>query len=422
MGWRQARRSLLPCALACSFLSPDAEAHFRLNASIRIVHIERLPKGVRLYMRLPTPLVYSRYLVGVASPDQAIEVPYVVSAEERGSVVHYVDTEALHADPLGYGRLVADGHRFVLDGQEIAPRVEAAVVHPIRLEPRFAELAEAKAATRAAPYAPGEAARYVGDTVTDVRFFYESDHSDGEIRFSAAVPDGFQATASIANLFLDYIGGERRITRASGLLTEPVVLNTAATTAALTFVEQGIWHILEGFDHLLFVVCLIMGASSIRALLWRVTGFTLGHTVTLIVGFLGYTPAAPWFIPSVETAIALSIVYAGMIAILETTRSSTFPITVLIGLLHGLGFAFVLSQMLNLEAPHLLVSLISFNIGVEIGQVGIVLAFWPALHLIGRRWPKAHRFAVFGLSSAAISVALYWTVQRLTVLVGALFA
>jgi hypothetical protein len=413
---------LAAAVLLGAFAAFPATAHFRLNTNIRIFHLERLDEDLRIYLRMPTPLVYSQYLAQADTPDQAIEAPYIVSGEEGGQRVHRIDVAALEADPPGFARLVAAGYRMAVSGREIAPEVEAVVVYPAALQPRFAERAEARASLQGPVYPPGSPPAFVGDTVTDLQLFYPSDSAEGEIRISGVVPEGFGTAMFVANVFLDEVDGERQITRATGLLAEPVVLNTSILTAASTFVEQGVWHILEGLDHVLFVLCLVIGATTIGALLWRVTGFTVGHSVTLIAGFLGYTPSGAWFIPGVETAIAISIVYAGAIAVLNRSGASALPVTAAMGLLHGFGFSFVLSDMLSLEAPHLLLSLISFNIGVEIGQVAIVLAVWPPLFLLGRRWGRARRAGVVATASLAIAVALYWTFERGTALVAMLAA
>lgn len=74
--------------------------------------------------------------------------------------------------------------------------------------------------------------------------------------------------------------------RATGLLAEAITVSRSAWLAAWTFVTEGARHILEGYDHVLFVICLIIGATTSAGLLWRVTGFTLGHSITLAMGFL----------------------------------------------------------------------------------------------------------------------------------------
>jgi hypothetical protein len=139
--------------------------------------------------------------------------------------------------------------------------------------------------------------------------------------------------------------------------------------------------------------------------------------VTLIAGFFGYAPQGAWFIPAVETAIALSIIYAGMVALLARKEGATFVITALIGLLHGFGFSFVLRSMLDLDAPHVWVSLLSFNLGVELGQVAIVAVVWLAFLAIARLSPPASLYGRKAVALVAIAIALLWTGERVTGLV-----
>src|SRR5262249_55913678 len=144
---------------------------------------------------------------------------------------------------------------------------------------------------------------------------------------------------SLANLLIDHNAGETRTFRAVGSLESPIVVGNAALAltpatekvlswggAVRAFVWQGILHILQGTDHVLFVVCLTIGAVGLTNLLWRATGFTLGHTVTLTAGSFGLVPAAPWFVPAIEVAIALSIIYAGLVALLGRAGGATFLI------------------------------------------------------------------------------------------------
>jgi hypothetical protein len=179
-----------------------------------------------------------------------------------------------------------------------------------------------------------------------------------------------------------------------------------------TFVWQGILHILEGTDHVLFILCLTIGALGLTNLLWRVTGFTLGHTVTLTAGSFGFVPAAPWFVPAIEAAIALSIIYAGTVALLRRAGGATFLITVAIGLLHGFGFSFVLLRILQIDSPTLWPSLLSFNLGVEFGQVGVILLVWPVLRAAERWAPHYAGYGRIAIVMPAIAIAVMWTIER----------
>ena len=174
-------------------------------------------------------------------------------------------------------------------------------------------------------------------------------------------------------------------------------------------------------DSVLFVVCLVIGAATLRSLLARVTGFTLGHSVTLAAGFFGFVPSGAWFVPAVETGIALSIIYAAVIAIRPLsgpgdTEWSTFAVTCVIGLLHGLGFSFVLQNILQVTSPNIWQSLLAFNVGVEIGQLAIVLAVWPLFYLMRHTNTAVWRVAQIGTALGCIAVASMWTANRIGML------
>ncbi|MBO6894297.1 MAG: HupE/UreJ family protein [Roseibium sp.] len=206
---------------------------------------------------------------------------------------------------------------------------------------------------------------------------------------SSTLDPGLPDQDKTANLILDYGPGGTKLFRAQGLLQDSVTVSRSSLSAVMTFIEEGIRHILEGFDHVLFVLCLVIGARTLSSLAWRVTGFTIGHSITLSAGFFGFVPKGAWFIPAVEAAIAFSIVYAAVIAIWpgkreQTSEKSMVLVTGAIGLLHGLGFSFVLKNILQVTSPDIWQSLLAFNVGVEIGQLAIVLVVWPALWLLAR--------------------------------------
>jgi len=203
-------------------------------------------------------------------------------------------------------------------------------------------------------------------------------------------------------------------------MAQPIEVSHSALEAAWTFVREGVRHILEGTDHVLFVLCLVLGAAKLGALAWRVTGFTIGHSVTLTLGFFGYVPTGTWFIPLVETGIALSIVYAAAVSLIAIGHRMTTLVTAALGLLHGLGFSFVLSEILKLESPNLWQSLLAFNVGIEVGQLVIVLAIWPLLMFVAKRFPKRIAAVRWAVALPCILVATIWTGERAAQLLSSL--
>lgn len=405
--------------LALALLAPAAQAHFLLNINIRVIHVQHLDDGLRVLLRLPMPYVVAQ-LTGAPRADGTVApAPYTTNRREDGALMHYLDLTALRADPMGLGQLVADGHDLMVEGTRLPASVEQVRVFPGLSQQPFATLDEAIRAFDAPLYPDDTAATFVGDTVVDVMLRYRTGGAVYAYSFGSTLDPGLEGQDETANLLLDHFPGEALVFRERGLLQTPIDVTRSALAAAYTFVVEGVRHILEGTDHVLFVLCLTIGAVGFKNLLWRVTGFTLGHTVTLIVGFLGYAPSAPWFIPAVEAGIALSIIYAGVIAVMNRPGAGTFIITAAIGLLHGLGFSFVLHEILRVDAPNLWQSLLSFNLGVEVGQVAIVLLVWPLLWLLARRgarWLATGRWIV---ALPCITLAALWTGERVMMILEA---
>jgi len=158
------------------------------------------------------------------------------------------------------------------------------------------------------------------------------------------------------------------------------------------------------------VVCLALGIGARTRLVWIVTAFTLGHSVTLIATFLGATPQWPWFIPAVETAIAATVLYAAAAAYFR--RMDSVAVIAGVGLLHGLGFSFVLGDILGRDAPNLVPALAAFNVGIEIGQLAIIAVTLATVAMLTR----LSRAATPVLRDAALAgiaaMSAWWVIER----------
>ena len=411
-------RLFLLLALLCVAFVPQAQGHFLLNINIRVIHVEHLEDGLRVYLRLPMPYLVAK-LTGPAQADGTVApAPFTTNEVKNGELLHRIDLEALRRDPLGLGRLVADGHQLTVDGRALVGEVEQVRVLGGLSQSPFATLEEAKRSFEGPLYSEGEAAAFVGDLVVDSVLRYRLGASVEAYSLSSSLDPGLEGQEETANVLLDYLpGSDPLVFRLRGLLSEPVEVSRSRLAAAVSFVLEGIRHILEGTDHVLFVLCLTIGALGLGNLLWRVTGFTLGHTVTLIAGFFGFVPAGAWFVPAVETGIALSIIYAAVIAIVSRPSGATLAVTTLIGLLHGLGFSFVLHEILRVDAPNLWQSLLAFNLGVELGQVGIVLLVFPAMLLLSTINKRAASLGRSAIAYVCMAIAAVWTGERILMVI-----
>jgi len=175
------------------------------------------------------------------------------------------------------------------------------------------------------------------------------------------------------------------------------------------YLQQGYIHILpRGLDHILFVLALFFASTRLKSLVWQVSAFTLAHTLTLALAVLGYVRLDPAI---VEPIIALSIAFVAIENVIFKDMTRWRPALVFaFGLFHGLGFAGVLSDY-GLPQDQLLVSLLSFNVGVEAGQLTIVAACWLALHRFADAawYPWLVRIA----SGAIALMALWWAFERI---------
>ena len=181
--------------------------------------------------------------------------------------------------------------------------------------------------------------------------------------------------------------------------------------AAWRFVVLGFDHILDGIDHLLFLFCLVVPFRSFWALVPIITSFTMGHSITLIAAALGLTPQALWFPPLIETLIALSIVYMAFENILGAKLKNRWMIAFSFGLVHGFGFSFALSEVLQFGGSHLLTSLVSFNVGVEFGQLFVLALTVPLLEFLFRKvLPEVGGIVV--LSALLAHTGWHWMTER----------
>lgn len=402
---------LLVCSLGG--LQP-AHSHFNLNLNIRIFHIDHVNDGLDVYLRVPMPYLVAN-LAGPEQPDGTrTPAPFTSNGLVDGQLMHYIDYEAIQRAPEELAKLAADGHQIRHNGKVLQAQAVRVLVYRGLSQPPYSTLQEAKDAFTDNIQEIISPPPFVGDAVADVLLQLRPGFNITRYSLASSLDPGLEGQEDTANLIVDYFGQDTQIYRISGLLQEPVEISHSAWAAALTFVTEGMRHILAGYDHVLFVACLVIGATTLVGLAWRITGFTIGHSVTLSLGFFGYSPKADWFIPLIESGIALSIVYAALLAVQNSkdTIRSGFVVTMLIGMLHGFGFSFVLQEILGVSSPNIWVSLLAFNIGVEIGQLAIIMLIWPVLMLVTHRNAAAGNVIKWVVAIGAIAIASLWLGQR----------
>ncbi|HEY2422333.1 MAG TPA: HupE/UreJ family protein [Neobacillus sp.] len=185
------------------------------------------------------------------------------------------------------------------------------------------------------------------------------------------------------------------------------MVESNSTSGWISFLKLGMNHILSGYDHLLFLLSLLIARQSFKQFVKVITAFTIAHSLTLTLTVLGLIHV-PTMI--VEPAIAISICYVALENIFRKSVSYRWVLTFLFGLIHGMGFADILTAM-NIPKGELAIDLASFNIGIEIIQLAIVIILSPLLILLHRS--KISRKAIVSISTIAFLLGGMWLIQRL---------
>lgn len=315
---------------------------------------------------------------------------------------------------------------------------------------------EIKQATPAVAAWVGKGIRWqCGDAVLDPAWRFEAleQRTDGRyIRMATALECGATQALALDYRLMQGIDPTHRLLVSGQLGGQPLAAvlapdgrsrtdlrtvggSTAAPEAATArsgpatlahFVSEGVHHILEGYDHLAFLLALLLpitllrrhGAAQavpaagpwggVKALLLTVTSFTVGHSVTLVLAGLGWvTVSGNW----VEPAIAISIGVSALLNLFPVKGLRSDLLALCFGLVHGLGFSGALVEA-GVSGGLLVWALAGFNLGVEAGQL-MVVAVWCAVSLLLARWSGYRTVVVKGGSVALIVLSLYWTMQRM---------
>jgi hypothetical protein len=391
---RRGGRTAAALALALTALLPVRPAAHEIPADVRIQAFVK-PEGDRLHLLVRVPLGAMRDVNFPADADGFLDIARADPALRTAALLWIANEVEVFEDGgrVGAGRLV--GARVSLPSDRSFGSYDEALAHltGARL-PADARL----------PWQQG---------LLDVLFDYpiRSEHS----RFSLRL--GLERLGVRVSTVLRFVapGGAVRAFEYAG---NPgvVQLDPRWHQAALRFVELGFFHILDGVDHLLFLLCLIVPFRRLRPLVLIVTSFTVAHSITLIASAFDLAPDALWFPPLIETLIATSIVYMALENILGVTGiRHRWAITFAFGLVHGFGFSFALRETLQFAGSHLLTSLLAFNVGVELGQVLVLLLAVPALQALFKL-VAAERAATIVLSALVAHTAWHWMTERWAVL------
>jgi HupE / UreJ protein len=374
-------------ALACVTASPaaahDIPADVRINAFFK-------PAGNRLELLVRLPLAS---LIDTDFPTRADGSLDIARADEpiRGGIkVWLTDNIDVYENGVRLQK----------------PRIVAELVS-LPSDKSFASFDEARAHVLGPPLS-SNLDLFWSQIFLDVLLEYpiRSDHSEYSVDLRV---DRLGGTVNTALRFMPPGGAGRafEFQGASGL----VYLDPRWYQAVLRFVEEGFWHILDGTDHLLFLACLVIPVRRLRPLVIIVTSFTVAHSITLFASAFGFAPDALWFPPLIETLIAATIVFMALENIVGFDPARRWIYAFGFGLIHGFGFSFALREQLQFAGDHLVTSLLGFNLGVEIGQLCVLIVLVPALNLLFK-YVVDERMGVIILSALVAHTGWHWMIDR----------
>jgi hypothetical protein len=188
-------------------------------------------------------------------------------------------------------------------------------------------------------------------------------------------------------------------------------LNTLSRTDVFSiYLQLGFTHIIPlGLDHILFILSLYLLSPKLKTIIWQATAFTVAHSITLGLAMYNVVSSPSYII---EPIIALSIMFVALENIItDKLKPTRIVIVFLFGLIHGLGFSSVLTD-LGLPKKQFINALISFNIGVELGQILIILIAWFLFGKWFYKKPWYRKRIVYPISIIIAVIALYWTIDR----------
>jgi hypothetical protein len=371
-------------ALALTFAAVPVSAHDLPANTIMNAFVKIEPKQAHLVVRIPLDL-----LRGLSFPLKGDQYDLAASgpATQQGLAI------------------LAEGFILLENGARLTPSESSGRLSPPS-DHSFQDY-ETAVALAGRPSDPTAGIAY-NQGFFDVHFVYPISSPTSVFKIQTLVASDLGSLTKLTVRYLPLNEPSRAMLITGG--AEPVALNPAWYHAAAGFVVLGVEHILSGIDHLLFLFCLVIPFRRWRGLISVITAFTIAHSVTLFASAFNLAPKGAWFPPFVETAIAASIVYMALENIVGADLRRRWMITGMFGLVHGFGFSYALGQQLQFAGSHLLVSLFSFNVGIEVGQLMVLAVMLPALALFRRVVPE--RVGVIILSALAAHTAWHWMMER----------
>lgn len=372
----------------------------------RIIHLYQDNQDTIILMRMPLPLILlDENWKGI---DSKQNIPYTNKVNNSG---YLIDPEKITKNLDDFKKSITPGYTIKKNGVVQNYHIESINIFNSDDRKPFSSLKTAEENfTSDVTIRPSATKLFDAGIDIKLRISNTSVIND-DISISSILGDKFNAINKLANIInLHRDIANESVTTTLGILDYSSTHLPSMTQQLINGFSDGFIHILIGLDHVLFVLLLFYSAASFLKLLSLATAFTFGHSFSLFFGD-NIAIASPIFIPGIELLIALTIAFTAIALLLKKAQHlGTTPLLV-IGVIHGFGFSFVFNELEKEGAQTSITNLLSFNFGIEAGQLFIYALAFTMTILIKKQTVLVKKLPYY-VSVCALVISAYWVVTR----------
>lgn len=387
--------------------STSLHAHFT-HFEPRIIHIYQEDQDAIILMRMPLPLVLlDENWKGIDS-EQAI--PYTQKINTGDTVDYLINHQEVKDRPALLEAMITDGYKIRKNNHSQYYSVDAIHIFNTDTRKPFNSVDSALENFTESINVKADATKLFDSGIDILLRVYNTSVINDNIDISSLLGDRFNAINRLANIINLHRDDYQEPITTVGILDYSSTKQPSFLDKFIQGFNDGFIHILIGLDHVLFVILLFYSAPTFLRLLSLATAFTVGHSFSLFFGN-NLAIASPIFTPGIELLIAITIaISAAALLINKAHHLGTTPLLI-IGVIHGFGFSFVFNELEQAGGQTSLTHLISFNVGIELGQLFIYFIAFGLTRLIQKHFSFKRPLSHY-VSIATLIISAYWISTR----------
>lgn len=393
--------------LTSSIFSTVASAHFT-HFEPRIIYLYEEGQDTIILMRMPLPLVLlDDSWKGI---DSQQDIPFTQKITLADNTDYRLNHAEIKSNLKGLKARVTSGYVITKNGQDQHYTIESVNIFNSDSRQPFSRL-ETALRNFDHDLSISNDAYSLFDAGLDIKLrLSDTSLNNDRLSITSDLGDKFNAIKRLANIINLYRNDEISSETTVGILDYTTTQQPSLMTKFIVGFNDGFSHILIGADHVLFILLLFFSATGLFRLLALATAFTAGHSVSLLFGH-NIATTSPLFTPGIELLIALTIGATAILLLCKKAQHiSTTPI-LMIGIIHGFGFSFVFNELTQAGSQSSFSHLLSFNVGIEAGQLFIYGLAFVFTALI-RKYLSMARPLDYYVSLVALVISTYWVVTR----------